>query len=126
MRDLPLPTMPISDLLGESSRRSLHRRSAHVPPARSAATRLEVVWARDEADVRQAQQLRHLVFAEEMGARLTVPHGSPAGLDIESVMAYRQDRRTILDFPGATNLATGVGCACVMPFMRQSSRPSRS
>lgn len=83
MRDLPLPTMPISDLLGESSRRSLHRRSTHVPPARGAATRLEVVWARDEADVRQAQQLRHLVFAEEMGARLTVPHGSPAGHDID-------------------------------------------
>jgi len=30
---------------------------------------------------------------------------NPAGLDIESVMAYRQERRTILDFPGATNLA---------------------
>jgi putative hemolysin len=88
MRDLPLPTMPISDLLGESSRRSLHRRSAHVPPARSAATRLEVVWARDEADVRQAQQLRHLVFAEEMGARLTVPHGSPAGHDIDMFDPY--------------------------------------
>ncbi|CAN7621950.1 GNAT family N-acetyltransferase [Rhizobacter sp. LjRoot28] len=88
MRDLPLPTMPISDLLGESSRRSLHRRSAHVPPARSVATRLEVVWARDEADVRQAQQLRHLVFAEEMGARLTVPHGSPAGHDIDMFDPY--------------------------------------
>ena len=29
----------------------------------------------------------------------------PRGLDIEQVMAYRRERRTILDFPGATNLA---------------------
>jgi len=42
-----------------------------------------VVWARDEKEVRQAQQLRHLVFAEEMGARLSVPHGSPSGHDID-------------------------------------------
>ena len=28
----------------------------------------------------------------------------PKGLDIEAVMAYRRERRTILDFPGATNL----------------------
>ena len=30
---------------------------------------------------------------------------NPKGLDIEEVMAYRRDRRTILDFPGAANLA---------------------
>jgi putative hemolysin len=42
-----------------------------------------VVWARDEEDIRQAQQLRHLVFADEMGARLSVPHGSPPGHDID-------------------------------------------
>ncbi|HEY7683263.1 MAG TPA: Glu/Leu/Phe/Val dehydrogenase [Gemmatimonadales bacterium] len=30
---------------------------------------------------------------------------SPKGLDIEKVMAHRKERRTILDFPGATNLA---------------------
>lgn len=78
MRDLPLPTMPLSDLMAEPSRRSLHRSSPRV-----AGGPLEVVWARDEAEVRQAQQLRHLVFAEEMGARLTVPHGSPAGHDID-------------------------------------------
>ncbi len=28
----------------------------------------------------------------------------PGGLDIEAVMAYRRERRSILDFPGATNL----------------------
>ncbi len=83
MRDLPLPTMPISDLLGENTRRSLHRRAPHTEGSRAAAPRLEVAWARDEADVRQAQQLRYLVFAQEMGARLSVPHGSPAGHDID-------------------------------------------
>jgi glutamate dehydrogenase (NAD(P)+) len=30
---------------------------------------------------------------------------NPKGLDIEAVMAYRRDRRSILDFPGAGNLA---------------------
>ena len=30
---------------------------------------------------------------------------NPKGLDIEKVMAHRRERRTILDFPGATNLA---------------------
>lgn len=30
---------------------------------------------------------------------------SPKGLDIEAVMTYRRERRSILDFPGATNLA---------------------
>ena len=30
---------------------------------------------------------------------------NPKGLDIESVMAHRKERRTLLDFPGATNLA---------------------
>src|SRR5438094_59763 len=49
---------------------------------------LEGVWARDDDDVRQAQQLRYLVFAEEMGARLVVPPGSPARHDIDLFDAY--------------------------------------
>lgn len=81
MRDLPMPTFPIADLSAPAApRRSLHPRS--TAPQREAAG-FDVVWARDEEDVRQAQQLRHLVFAGEMGARLTVPHGSPAGHDID-------------------------------------------
>ena len=43
----------------------------------------EVLWARDDEDIRQAQRLRYLVFAEEMGASLTVPKGSPPGHDID-------------------------------------------
>jgi putative hemolysin len=42
-----------------------------------------VAWARDEEDVREAQQLRYLVFAGEMGANLTIPKGSPPGHDID-------------------------------------------
>ena len=81
MRDLPMPTFPIADLSAPAApRRSLHPRS--TAPQREAAG-FDVVWARDEEDVRQAQQLRHLVFAGEMGARLTVPHGSPPGHDID-------------------------------------------
>ena len=88
MRDLPLPTFPFADLTASTTRRrSLHpstRTRAH-PPVESG---FDVVWARDEADVRQAQRLRHLVFAEEMGATLTVPAGSPPGHDIDRYDPY--------------------------------------
>jgi len=81
MRDLPMPTFPIADLSAPAApRRSLHPRP-HA--ARTDAAGFDVVWARDEEDVRQAQQLRYLVFAEEMGARLSVPHGSPPRHDID-------------------------------------------
>ena len=80
MRDLPLPTFPIAELSAPvAPRRSLR------PSGTDAASdiALDVVWARDEEDVRQAQRLRYLVFAGEMGASLTVPTGSPAGHDID-------------------------------------------
>ncbi|MFN3303507.1 MAG: GNAT family N-acetyltransferase [Roseateles sp.] len=54
----------------------------------SAAKRLTVTWARTEAEVREAQALRHQVFAVEMGARLSPPRGTPAGLDIDLFDAY--------------------------------------
>ena len=41
------------------------------------------MWARDEEDVRQAQQLRYRVFVGEMGAQLSPPTGSPPGHDID-------------------------------------------
>jgi putative hemolysin len=82
MRDLPLPTLPLSDI--RAPRRSLHRSS--TPPADGTAServRFEVVWARDESEILEAQRLRYQVFAEEMGARLTPPVGTPAGLDVD-------------------------------------------
>jgi putative hemolysin len=87
MRDLPTPTLPISALRADTPRRSLHPSSpADAPGAQ--APRFDVVWARDERDVRQAQQLRYQVFAEEMGARLSPPAGAPAGHDIDMFDAF--------------------------------------
>ncbi len=83
MRDVPLPTMPITALRADSSRRLVHPRSPAADIASPHAPRFEVVWARDERDVREAQQLRYLVFADEMGARLSVPRGAPARHDID-------------------------------------------
>jgi putative hemolysin len=92
MRDLPLPTLPMAELATPRSadtlaaRRSLHPGSpAEVRHARPG---FQVVWARTEEDVRAAQRLRHQVFAEEMGARLSVPPGSPAGHDIDLFDPY--------------------------------------
>ncbi|MER5400285.1 GNAT family N-acyltransferase [Streptomyces sp. NPDC002599] len=50
-----------------------------------APTRYTVTLARDEADVRAAQRLRHDVFAGEMGALLNTPQ---PGLDIDAFDAY--------------------------------------
>jgi putative hemolysin len=84
MRDLPSPTFPIADLSAPvAPRRSLRPRGTRGDAAEPDKAGFEVVWARDEEDVRQAQQLRYLVFADEMGASLTVPAGSPPRHDID-------------------------------------------
>ncbi len=83
MRDLPLPTLPFSDLRpAEVPRRSLPASSQDVAVDAS-RTRFHVGWARTEDEVRQAQRLRYRVFVDEMGARLSVPAGAPAGHDID-------------------------------------------
>lgn len=85
MRDLPLPTLPISDLRASAAPRGWLPRPANAPSssAGTAAARLEVAWARHQGEVREAQRLRHLVFAQEMGARLRPPPGTPEGLDVD-------------------------------------------
>ncbi|WP_405571692.1 GNAT family N-acetyltransferase [Streptomyces phaeochromogenes] len=55
------------------------------PPLSTAPTRYTVTLARDEADVRAAQRLRHDVFAGEMGALLS---SSQTGLDVDAFDAY--------------------------------------
>ncbi|MFJ9742067.1 GNAT family N-acetyltransferase [Streptomyces sp. NPDC101166] len=50
------------------------------PPRPEAPARYTVALARDEADVRAAQRLRHEVFAGEMGALLSSPR---PGLDVD-------------------------------------------
>ena len=95
MKDLPLPTLPIADLSSllsadtRAARRSLHP-SSHTPTVVDGNARqtLEVVWARTEEDVLAAQRLRYHVFAEEMGARLSVPASAPAGHDIDLFDPY--------------------------------------
>ncbi|MFF4485975.1 GNAT family N-acetyltransferase [Streptomyces sp. NPDC001544] len=54
-------------------------------PQPAAPVRYTVTLARDEADVRAAQRLRHDVFAGEMGALLAGPQ---PGLDIDAFDAY--------------------------------------
>jgi len=88
MRDFPLPTFPIADLSAVAPRRSLHPRSSSAPSAGRTHAGLDVVWARDEEDVRQAQRLRYEVFVHEMGARLTLPAGAPPRHDIDMFDAY--------------------------------------
>lgn len=74
MRDLTLPTLPFAELRPQL----IDRRPVAAP------ARLDVAWARSEDEVREAQALRYQIFAEEMGARLAVPRGAPAGLDIDA------------------------------------------
>lgn len=63
--------------------------SAHAlsaAPAFAPATppsRLSCHWARHLDEVREAQHLRHRVFAQELGARLHPPPGTPLGHDAD-------------------------------------------
>src|SRR5580765_5835441 len=60
------------------------------PPQRraTAAPALVTSWARHADELRAAQQLRWRVFAEEMGARLAPPAGTPAGHDADLFDAH--------------------------------------
>lgn len=90
MRDLPLPTLPIHELSvreHHAPRRSLWRSEA-ITAKPAEPLRLDVVWARGESDVREAQRLRHQVFVEEMGARLSPPPGTPPDLDVDVYDAF--------------------------------------
>ena len=90
MRDLPLPTLPLQEIPSlelRAPRRSLRRPGGEALPA-AGQRGLDVVWARDESEVREAQRLRYQIFVEEMGARLSPPVGTPAGLDIDVYDAF--------------------------------------
>lgn len=95
MRELPLPTLPLFDLrLARPSRRPAPEAPLPVPaqvaPTEPSSTpvRFEATWARHADEVREAQRLRHRVFVEEMGARLSVPPGTPAGHDVDLFDAH--------------------------------------
>lgn len=71
------------DSTASSTRPHRHHQDAAGPAAADASFRMAAVWAESEADVREAQRLRWRVFAEEMGARLQVPPGTPPGHDAD-------------------------------------------
>ena len=48
----------------------------------------DVSWARTTSEVHEAQRLRYRVFAEEMGARLAAPAGTPPGHDVDRFDAF--------------------------------------
>lgn len=66
----------------------LQSQTGRPPAALDRPRGFEVSWARHEDEVRAAQRLRHQVFVTEMGARLTLPRGAPAGHDIDVFDAY--------------------------------------
>ena len=75
MKDLPDSPLSVPSLLeADRTIRASARRAAPVT---------EVAWARHQDEVRAAQRLRHQVFVEEMGARLTPMAGAPAGHDMD-------------------------------------------
>ncbi len=88
MRELPLPTLPFSDLRPmpcvRNSLASPHLGTLIPPRPPQPAARLSVAWASSEDDVRAAQRLRYIVFADEMGARLSVPPDAPLKHDIDA------------------------------------------
>ena len=76
MKELPNPTFALSPI--QLPRGSLHPGATAAPQTRvapAAPAGIEVSWARHLDEVREAQRLRHNVFAGEMGARLanTIP-----------------------------------------------------
>lgn len=93
MRDVPLPTLPLSGLY-LPRRAGLPPAATETPPASRAARggreaqRFGVHWAQGQREVREAQRLRYQVFVEEMGARISPPPGAPAGHDVDMFDAY--------------------------------------
>ena len=73
MKELPTPTLDLSPI--SLPRGSLHPSSeawnAAPTVAVSGARSIDVSWARNLDEVREAQRLRHAVFAGEMGATLS-------------------------------------------------------
>ncbi|MBS0452010.1 MAG: GNAT family N-acetyltransferase [Proteobacteria bacterium] len=101
MRDLPTPTLPLSNLALRGQRRRegaspstpssalllsapgaivVAPRQPQVQSPEPGASGIEVSWARHQDEVRAAQRLRFDVFAGEMGARLNT---SLPGHDID-------------------------------------------
>lgn len=83
MKELPTPLLPLLRPLP-----LIAPRRFDTPHPAQTPGGLTVCWARHADEVSAAQRLRHLVFAEEMGARLTPPPGTPVGHDVDRFDAY--------------------------------------
>lgn len=79
MSPIQLPHGPQAALLPQQNLGPLHLPRAHT---------LRLSWARDASEVREAQALRHAVFAEELGAVLRTPPGTAPGLDVDLYDAH--------------------------------------
>jgi putative hemolysin len=75
MKELPTPTLDLSPIA--LPRGSLHRapqiQDPEVHQVVGQRAGISVAWAQSLSEVREAQRLRHLVFAAEMGAQLKCP-----------------------------------------------------
>jgi putative hemolysin len=67
-------------------------------------------WARSPHQVRDAQRLRYQVFAEELGARLCPPPGTPEGLDADEFDPHCEHLiiRTTAAAPGPAGQVVGT------------------
>lgn len=131
-------TLPASGLHARLTRRREHagmqettnpilmprgRAPRRVPLAPVAAVPLQVRWARDEADVRRAQRLRHAVFVRETGAQVTPPRGIPPGLDADLFDPFCEH---LLVTAGDGGAAAVVGsCRCRWTRWPPAARPRR-
>ena len=101
MKETPVPTLALSPAMSLAA----WLRPAPAMPASPVvrpADGLEVAWARHLDDVREAQRLRHEVFAGEMGARLS---SSLPGHDIDLFDDYCEH---LLVRDGATRQVIGT------------------
>ena len=57
--------------------------AAQRPPGARSEPLMTTRWACSEGEVRAAQRLRHAVFVDELGARISPPSGTPPGHDAD-------------------------------------------
>lgn len=100
MKDLPNPTLALSPI--HLPRGSLHPACPSQVVAPVVPGGIEVHWARDQDEVREAQRLRYEVFAGEMGAQLSSPL---AGHDIDLFDDYCEH---LLVRDAATRMVVGT------------------
>lgn len=85
MKELPSPMLPLLAMLDFGRQRTPQPAviESLLPEPRPREASAEVVWVRHQDELRAAQRLRHQVFADEMGATLRTPAGTPPGLDVD-------------------------------------------